>query len=121
MLDFGGWDMPIHYGSQINEHNSVRHSLGVFDVTHITVLEVMAKKSNDLDAYSPLLIPKCHLIEPTETESKETIDEFVPAMASILKEVQRRPDVVTSAPHTLPVKRLDDLKSARELDLTLTD
>ena len=42
-------------------------------------------------------------------------------MASILKEVQRRPDVGISALHTLPVKRLDDVKAARELDLTLTD
>ena len=61
------------------------------------------------------------MIEPTETESKETIDEFVAAMASILREVQRQPDLVTSAPHTLLVKRLVDVKAARELHLSLTD
>ncbi len=40
MVDFGGWDMPINYGSQIEEHNQVRNSAGVFDVSHMTVVDV---------------------------------------------------------------------------------
>ena len=40
MVDFAGWDMPIHYGSQIEEHNSVRQSAGVFDVSHMTVVDI---------------------------------------------------------------------------------
>ena len=40
MADFGGWDMPIHYGSQIEEHHAVRHDAGVFDVSHMTVVEL---------------------------------------------------------------------------------
>ncbi len=40
MVDFGGWDMPLHYGSQIDEHHSVRQSAGVFDVSHMTVVDV---------------------------------------------------------------------------------
>jgi glycine dehydrogenase subunit 2 len=67
--------------------------------------------------YFPLLVPECLLIEPTETESKETLDAFVDIMAKIREEAQQTPDVVTGAPHTLPVKRLDDVKAARELDL----
>ncbi len=67
--------------------------------------------------YFPLLIPECLLIEPTETESKEVLDAFVDAMVSIRKEAQTDPDLVTGAPHTLPVKRLDDVRAARELDL----
>lgn len=69
--------------------------------------------------YFPLLIPECLLIEPTETESKQTIDGFVEAMAAILEEAKSNPELVNTAPHTLPVKRLDDVKAARELDLTL--
>jgi glycine dehydrogenase subunit 2 len=67
--------------------------------------------------YFPLLIPECLLIEPTETESLEEIDGFVEAMAAILKEAKETPEVVKSAPVTTPVKRLDDVKAARDLDL----
>ncbi len=67
--------------------------------------------------YFPLLVPECLLIEPTETESRETLDAFVDVLAKIRDEAQQTPDVVTGAPHTLPVKRLDDVKAARELDL----
>ena len=69
--------------------------------------------------YFPLLIPECLLIEPTETETREEIDGFVAAMASILAEAKSNPELVTSAPHNLPVKRLDDVKAARDLDLAL--
>lgn len=67
--------------------------------------------------YFPLLVPECLLIEPTETESKESLDGFVTAMKAILEEAQINPDLLKDAPHTLPVKRLDDVKAARELDL----
>jgi len=68
--------------------------------------------------YFPLLVPECLLIEPTETESKETLDAFVEALVAIQGEAEQTPDLVKGAPHTLPVKRLDDVKAARELDLT---
>ena len=68
--------------------------------------------------YFPLLVPECLLIEPTETETKEELDAFVEAMASIRAEAERDPERVKSAPHSLPVARLDDVKAARELDLT---
>jgi len=67
--------------------------------------------------YFPLLVPECFLIEPTETEAREELDRFVGAMAEILDEARQTPDIVKGAPHTLPVKRLDDVKAARELDL----
>ncbi|HMM72976.1 MAG TPA: hypothetical protein PKC22_12305, partial [Rhodocyclaceae bacterium] len=67
--------------------------------------------------YFPLLVPECLLIEPTETESKETLDAFAEAMAAILDEAHRDPERVKGAPHTLPVRRLDDVRAARELDL----
>lgn len=67
--------------------------------------------------YFPLLVPECLLIEPTETESKETLDQFIEAMTSILKEAETNPELLKNAPYTQPVNRLDDVKAARELDL----
>nr|VFK49949.1 MAG: glycine dehydrogenase (decarboxylating) beta subunit [Candidatus Kentron sp. TC]VFK62065.1 MAG: glycine dehydrogenase subunit 2 [Candidatus Kentron sp. TC] len=67
--------------------------------------------------YFPLLVPECFLIEPTETESKEALDAFVDAMIEIQREAKRNVESLKTAPHTLPVRRLDDVKAARELDL----
>lgn len=68
-------------------------------------------------AYFPLLVPECLLIEPTETESKEELDGFICAMKTIREEARTNPNLVKDAPYTLPVRRLDDVKAARELDL----
>ncbi|OOZ37218.1 glycine dehydrogenase (aminomethyl-transferring), partial [Solemya elarraichensis gill symbiont] len=67
--------------------------------------------------YFPLLVPECLLIEPTETESKEDIDYFAEVMQKIQHEAETEPQTVTGAPFTQPVRRLDDVKAARELDL----
>lgn len=82
----------------------------------------LAKRLLDLGfhaptVYFPLLVPECLLIEPTETESKETLDQFVDAMIQILEEAKSAPDMLHDAPYTMPVRRLDDVKAARELDL----
>lgn len=71
--------------------------------------------------YFPLLIPECLLIEPTETESKQRIDDFVGVMAKIREEIIHAPDLVKSAPHTMPVKRLDDVKAVKELNIKYSD
>jgi len=67
--------------------------------------------------YFPLLVPECLLIEPTETEDMETLDNFIDAMVAIQKESEQDADKVKGAPYTLPVRRLDDVKAAKELDL----
>ncbi|MDF2447324.1 MAG: glycine dehydrogenase (aminomethyl-transferring) [Moraxellaceae bacterium] len=67
--------------------------------------------------YFPLLVPECWLIEPTETESVDELDAFVDALVKIREEARKTPDVVRGAPHTQPVRRLDDVRAARELDL----
>ncbi len=67
--------------------------------------------------YFPMLVPECFLIEPTETESQQTLDHFCEVMQTIMRETRENPELVKNAPHTLPVKRLDDVKAARELDL----
>ncbi|MGN6728544.1 MAG: aminomethyl-transferring glycine dehydrogenase subunit GcvPB [Rhodanobacteraceae bacterium] len=68
--------------------------------------------------YFPLLVPECLLIEPTETESKETLDEFVAVMTDLLKLASGNPQAMKDAPVTTPVRRLDDVKAAKELDLS---
>jgi glycine dehydrogenase subunit 2 len=67
--------------------------------------------------YFPLLVPECLLIEPTETEARDALDAFVDAMIAIQREAESSPEVVKNAPHSLPVRRLDDVRAARELDL----
>jgi glycine dehydrogenase subunit 2 len=62
-------------------------------------------------------VSECLLIEPTETESKETLDAFVAAMKDILDEARADPQRLKGAPHTTPVRRLDEVKAAREPDL----
>jgi glycine dehydrogenase subunit 2 len=67
--------------------------------------------------YFPLLVPECLLIEPTETETREELDGFVDALAAILREAASDAATVKSAPHTMPVRRLDDVRAARQLDV----
>ena len=67
--------------------------------------------------YFPLLVPECFLIEPTESESLEELDGFIRAMIEIKKETVEQTDTVKTAPHTLPVRRLDDVRAARQLDI----
>jgi glycine dehydrogenase subunit 2 len=67
--------------------------------------------------YFPLLVPECLLIEPTETETREELDGFVEAMKAIQEEANTNPEVLHEAPHTQPVRRLDEVRAARELDV----
>ncbi|MCH8335251.1 MAG: aminomethyl-transferring glycine dehydrogenase subunit GcvPB [Proteobacteria bacterium] len=67
--------------------------------------------------YFPLLVPECLLIEPTETETREVLDNFIDAMIAIAEEAKADPERVRRAPYSTPVRRLDDVKAARHLDL----
>jgi glycine dehydrogenase subunit 2 len=83
----------------------------------------IAKRLLDYQCYAPTVyfpqrVPECLLIEPTETESKQTLDHFVEVMATILREARERPQILKQAPHHLPVGRLDEVKAARDLDVT---
>ena len=68
--------------------------------------------------YFPLLVPECLLIEPTETESKQELDQFITAMEKILVEAKENPTILNNAPHRLSHQRLDDVKAVKELNLT---
>ncbi len=71
--------------------------------------------------YFPLIVPEALMIEPTETESRETLDNFAAVMKRIAKEVRDDPDLVKSAPHDTPVRRLDEVAAARTLDVSFVE
>ncbi|MCY4017880.1 MAG: aminomethyl-transferring glycine dehydrogenase subunit GcvPB [Chloroflexi bacterium] len=67
--------------------------------------------------YFPLIVPEALLIEPTETEVKEDLDAFVEAMERIAEEARTDPELLLNAPHTAPVRRLDEVRAVKELIL----
>jgi glycine dehydrogenase subunit 2 len=67
--------------------------------------------------YFPLVVDEAFVIEPTETESKQTLDAFIEAMKEIARDVEENPEILHTAPHNTPVKRLDDVRAARDPDL----
>ena len=90
--------------------------------TGVTTMDV-AKRLLDFGyhaptIYFPLLFHESMMIEPTENESKETIDNFIEAMRAIAKEAAETPDVVTSAPRNTPITRVDDVMAAKSPILT---
>jgi glycine dehydrogenase subunit 2 len=58
-------------------------------------------------------VPEALMIEPTETEAKETLDAFAEAMLAIVREAKERPEVLKDAPHNRPVRRLDEVRAAK--------
>jgi glycine dehydrogenase subunit 2 len=95
----------------VSAHN-LKHEYG------ITALDV-AKRLMDFGfhpptIYFPLIVPEALMIEPTETETKETLDAFVEAMTTIAREAAETPELVHGAPHSQVVKRLDEVKAARD-------
>ena len=67
--------------------------------------------------YFPLVVPEAMMMEPTETESIESLDYFIDAMLQIADEAETNPEIVTSAPHETEYKRLDEVGANRNLNL----
>lgn len=67
--------------------------------------------------YFPLVVKEALMIEPTETENINTLDKFVETMKIISREIKERPNLVKNAPHNTPIRKLDEVKAAREPDL----
>lgn len=91
------------------------------DAPEVHALDI-AKRLMDYDFhpptnYFPLIVHEALMIEPTETESKQTLDKFADAMIKIAKEAHTTPDLLKSAPHGTPVSRLDEVKAAKDLVL----
>src|SRR5205823_11566466 len=64
--------------------------------------------------YFPIIVPEALMIEPTETETPETLEEFCVTVEKIAQEIRENPQLVKEAPHTTPVRRVDEVKAARE-------
>jgi glycine dehydrogenase subunit 2 len=95
---------------------------GVVEGTGVRALDI-AKRLLDYGFhpptnYFPLIVPEALMIEPTETESRPTLDAFIEALERIVAEAHADPEIVKTAPHDMPVRRLDEVKAARELVLT---
>jgi len=67
--------------------------------------------------YFPLIVPEALMIEPTETESKETLDNFIDVMKKIKEEIEKDPEILKNAPTKTPVRRVDEVKAAKDLNL----
>jgi len=87
----------------------------------VTTLDI-AKRLLDYGFYAPtiyfpLIVEEALMIEPTETESKQTLEAFAEVMIKIAREVETNPDLVKGAPYNTPVRRLDEVKAAKQPDL----
>jgi glycine dehydrogenase subunit 2 len=112
------YDIPF---DRACKHEFVASAAGLKKRTGVRTLDV-AKRLIDKGfhpptIYFPLTVDEAMLIEPTETESVETLDAFADALNEIAREAERDPDLVTSAPHTSPVGRLDEATAARQPNL----
>ncbi|MDX1507162.1 MAG: aminomethyl-transferring glycine dehydrogenase subunit GcvPB [Woeseiaceae bacterium] len=97
---------------------TLRKEAKEYDLTAMDVAKALLDRNYHAPTtYFPLLVPECLLIEPTETESKETLDGFVDAMIAIAEEARDKDGAFKEAPFTMPVRRLDDVKAARQLDV----
>ena len=110
------YDRPCMHEVVFSGKRQVAHGVHTLDV---------AKRLADLGfhaptIYFPLIVPEALMIEPTETESKQTLDAFIAAMLQIAREAEETPEVVTDAPHNAPVRRLDEVTAARRPNLRWT-
>ena len=107
---------PVPYGDRLCMHEFVAQ--GIIDsAPDVHTLDI-AKRLIDYGMhpptiYFPLIVPEALMIEPTETESKETLDAFVEALERIAEEARTDPQLLRDAPHTTPVRRLDEVQAAR--------
>ena len=97
---------------------TLKHEAKELNLTAMDVAKALLDENYHAPTtYFPLLVPECLLIEPTETESKETLDGFIAAMVRIAKRARDEGVSYKEAPYSQPVRRLDDVKAARQLDL----
>jgi glycine dehydrogenase subunit 2 len=110
----GAYELPF---DRLCMHEFVLSARGLKREHGITALDV-AKRLMDYGfhpptIYFPLIVPEALMIEPTETETKETLDAFADAMLAIAREAAEQPERLKEAPHGRPVQRLDEVKAAR--------
>ncbi len=114
-------DYPVPHGDRFCMHEVVAQGK-IVGAEGVHTLDV-AKRLIDYGyhpptIYFPLIVPEALMIEPTETETKETLDAFVTTLTTIAHEARTEPDLLHSAPHHAPVRRLDEVRAARSPVLT---
>jgi glycine dehydrogenase subunit 2 len=114
-------DFEIAYPERRASHEFIVSLKGIARETGVIAMDV-AKALLDRGfhaptTYFPMLVPECLLIEPTETETKQELDAFVDALIEIRDLARSDPQAVKDAPVTMPVRRLDDVRAARQPDL----
>jgi glycine dehydrogenase subunit 2 len=112
-------DFDLPYGRGM--HESVFSGTSLKKRTDIKTMDV-AKRLLDYGfhaptVYFPLNVPEALMTEPTETETKDELERYAAAMKAIAGEAETDPEMVATAPHTTPVRRLDEGRAARQLDL----
>jgi glycine dehydrogenase subunit 2 len=112
---------PVPHGDRTCMHELVAQGK-IAGAPEIRALDI-AKRLIDLGFhpptnYFPLIVEEALMIEPTETESRETLDSFVDALLQIAREAVESPGLLHEAPHASPVRRLDEVRAARELRVT---
>jgi glycine dehydrogenase subunit 2 len=111
---------PIPHGDRTCMHEFVAQGI-LAGAEGINTMDI-AKRLMDFDfhpptVYFPLIVREALMIEPTETESKETLDAFADALIRIAGEARSDPALLKSAPHHAPIKRLDEVRAAKDLIL----
>jgi glycine dehydrogenase subunit 2 len=111
-----GDDLPLAFGDRCM-HEFVLSATPLKKATGVRTLD-LAKRLLDHGyhpptVYFPLLVDEAMLIEPTETETKETLDEFAEALAAVVREAREDPSISQNAPYTTPVRRLDEAGAAK--------
>ena len=118
LADSGAYDIPF---PGVCKHEFIASASSIKRRTGVRTLDI-AKRLLDHGfhaptVYFPLTVDEAMLIEPTETESVETLDAFAEALIEIAHEAETDPAAVTSAPHDAPVRRLDEAAAARNPNL----
>jgi len=107
---------PVPYGHRTCMHEFVAQGKieGAPDVRAVDICKRLIDYGfHPPTMYFPLIVPEALMIEPTETESKDTLDAFVDAMLKIAEEARSDPELLHTAPHNTPVRRLDEVRAAR--------
>ncbi len=107
---------PIPYGDRTCMHEFVAQ--GVVEGSDVRALDIAKRlmdygHSHPPTIYFPLIVPEALMIEPTETESKQTLDQFVADLVQIREEARSNPQLLHTAPHTAPTRRLDEVRAAK--------
>jgi glycine dehydrogenase subunit 2 len=107
------YDMPCMHECVFSAGRQLKHGVHALDIAKFLI----DKGFHPPTVYFPLIVKDAIMIEPTETESKATLDAFISAMLEAAELAEKNPDALHQAPVTMPVSRLDEVRAAREINV----